>query len=62
MNSRYLFQLFLILALLITFSSGRALYYDELDEEDRTKSSSSNEEGTLNKQLNIRNDFSLNSF
>lgn len=47
----------LILALLITFLSGRALYYDELDEEDGTGSSSSNEEGKQNEKLNNENDF-----
>ena len=57
MNHRYLFQLLLILSLLITFLSGRALYYDELDEEDRTKSSSSDEEGKQNEKLNKQNDF-----
>lgn len=44
MTQHTLFQMFLILVLLITFLSGRALYYDELDEQDRSQLSTSNED------------------
>ena len=51
MNQRNIFQLFLILVLLITFLSGRALYYDELDDQDRDEfSPSSNEDEGKSKQ------------
>ena len=51
MNQRNIFQLFLILVLLITFLSGRALYYDELDDQDRDEfSPSSNEDEGKRKQ------------
>jgi hypothetical protein len=45
MNHYYIYQIFLVLLLLITIISGRALYYDQLDEDDKMELSSNEDEG-----------------
>jgi hypothetical protein len=50
MNHYYVLQTCLIFLLVITLISGRALYYDQLDEEDNMKLYSIGEEGTIRKQ------------
>jgi hypothetical protein len=55
MNPSYTMQMCLVFFLLITLVFGRALYYDELIEDDNTKLYSGEDEGKINK----RNSYSL---
>ncbi|CAF0801393.1 unnamed protein product [Rotaria sp. Silwood1] len=56
MNNYFTFPIILISFLLITLISGRAIYYDELNDDDNTKPTSSDEEDYKSKLLNIVND------
>lgn len=49
MNYYIILQVWLSFSLLIALTSGRALYYDELDDDDDRKLSSGEEAGKLNK-------------
>jgi hypothetical protein len=48
MNHYYIFRIFLILSLLITLISGRAVYYEQLDDDDNIKSFSNEDESKIN--------------
>jgi hypothetical protein len=50
MNNYHIYQIFLGLLLMMTLISGRALYYDQLDEGDKMKLSSSEDEGKTNER------------
>ena len=53
MNHYCIYQILLVLFLLITLITGRALYYDQLDEDDKTKLSSNEDNGKiLNEKFN----------
>jgi hypothetical protein len=51
MHHCLILQIFLISSLLLTVIFGRALYYDELDEIDNTKSLSNDDDGKMNKRI-----------